>query len=197
MPENNDGPETPGELGDLQKAALERIKYWLKEEKKPQRTLTILHLRFNIGLSQEKVGHRIGLDRESVRRIEKEFITKIAQDLDIIPKEVKKILTGMLLGTAEEMMPPPITLPKVTSTDELFVILCQHIVERPSGLRIVKEPVGTLNAREDITPEEAEKVLKEMCARGLIEGIAPWTVIKIIPEVAIPEFKSYGTRGMK
>ena len=178
-------------LKHLQQTVLGSIEKRLAKEKNPAKVLTILRLRFEKGQTLEKVGARFSLTRERIRQIEENFIAKIAQDSKIPVEGIKKILDIMPMGAEKEKR--VITQdapPKTLLLPDLFDILCQHLIDTPAGPRIVKEPVRTLQIREKLSAEEAEIALKEMQRHGLIIGEAPWTVIQIIPEVAIPEYDS-------
>lgn len=182
--------ETIVEVKRLLKAALERVKY---RTHRNAQLLTILHLRFELGQKLEEVGRRVGLTRTRIGQIEKKFVTKIAQDLNISYKGAREILTELPLGIEkEQLITPENVLPKKFSTSHLFKILCEHLIFTPSEQRIVKEPLRTLQIRKELQllPNEAETALQKMQAAGLIQGEAPWTIIHILPNIPIPQFKN-------
>ena len=179
------------EVSRMQKAALERLKHRTTGK---LRTLTILRMRFELNMTLEDTGQRIGITKERVRQIEKNILTKIAKDLKTTYECVKQILAGLPLGVEEEkLITPENVLPKKFSISHLFKILCEHLIFTPSEQRIVKEPLLTLQIREELQllPNEAEVALQKMRAAGLIQGDAPWTIIQILPEVNIPKFPKY------
>lgn len=177
------------ELGQLQKNVLEAIGRIMKKDK-TGRTLTFLRLRFELGQTLEEIGNYYELTRERARQIEKIIITKLSKDLKMPEDGLVEILRDLPLG-AEKENPSPHTLPNIISVPDLFGIICEHVLLTPSGLRIVKEPLRTIQTRTNLSLEEAELALKGMKKQKLIEGNTPWPVIKIIPEVPIPEYSDY------
>lgn len=175
--------ETGVEASLLQKAALKSVLY---RTKRSPRALTILRLRFNSEATLTQVGNHLGLSRERVRQIENKLVYDIARDLKTTEDGVREILTWLSLGTEK-----PNTTQRDVSKEEvdtLFRLLCRHILETSTGVRIVKEPRRTLEIRKNLLPYEAEAALEKMRAANLVEGQSPWTLLRVVPEVAIPTF---------
>ncbi len=80
------------EVKGLKEAVSERVKQALQEEKDPERTFSILRLRFESDWTLQSIGDSLGLSRERIRQITNGVVVKIAKDLKINQKGIQAIL---------------------------------------------------------------------------------------------------------
>ncbi len=173
------------DLVGLQKSVFAYVKQIA--EKNPL-LFNLLCLRFESGALLKEIGDHFGLNHQRVSQIEKNLVAEIAAAADTTTEGVRTTLQELPLRSLITAKSEP---SKTVPVSKLFGILCEHVILTPAEMRIVKEPVRTLQMRKNILPEQAEAALEKMYAYGLIEGQAPWTIIRIVPEVPIPEYKSY------
>ncbi|MBI2551875.1 sigma-70 family RNA polymerase sigma factor [Candidatus Uhrbacteria bacterium] len=180
--------------------ALARIE--AEVDKLDPRSAMVIRLRFGFGefdsMTLQEVSERYEITRERIRQIEVKALGQLGEILSVTGEEISQIIAAVTelrnITGAEPAERAAETAPEknasvVASLDHLFGLLCEHVMLTPAGLRIVKAPLATLQVRGRLIYGEACAALGELQTRGLIEGVAPWVMIKIIPEVAIPEYR--------
>ena len=154
--------------------------------RKNSRLLTVLRLRFKSEMNLVAIGKSFGVSRQYIGQMENDFVGTIAKKLKITKDDVREVLTWLPLIMQPDSKSPSRDFTK-EETDELFKLLCEHLIKTPAGACIVKEPMRTLEVRKNLTPKEARNALEKMRAAGKVEGKTPWTILQVIPKVAIPK----------
>lgn len=172
---------------------------------KPREAM-ILRLRWGLGEFQEmglaEIAERYELTRQRIQQIQDKAVEKLEPLLGLNKERIEQIVAAAeelarsagdersanMDGWEQDVKQSGMVSPKV-SVDQLFNILCEHVILLPNGLRIVKAPVRTLQVRVRLLVKEAQAALDEMQQKQLIEGHF-WEVVRIIPEVPIPEFNA-------
>lgn len=171
------------------------------------RSAMVVRLRFGLGefdaMTLEQTAERYELTRERIRQIEAAALKQLASTLGVSGEDLEKIV-AVVDELRKIVSAPPVEktaatgqaqLPASVSLEHLFGLLCEHVLLTPTGMRVVKAPLTTLQARGHLIYDEALSALEQLQARGLIVGDSHWTLAEVIPEVAIPEFRRYSSRG--
>lgn len=178
-------------------------------DKLDNRTAAVLRLRFGLAelpsMTLEEVGECFGITRERVRQIEEGALSQISETLGISGEQIEQIkdvanAERTLKARVRRVRKPDrpvrryefIDNQRMADTDWIFAILCEHIIlAGANGARIVKNPVTILEVRESFLFHEAAGALENLVSKELIEGSPPWQIIRIIPEVPLPEYGRY------
>lgn len=172
-------------------------------------TRSAMVLRLRLGLNEfdamtlEDVSERYELTRERIRQIAADALERLDAALGTSKGEIEQIVAVTdELRTIVSALPKEKTtitrhqpLPLSVSLDNLFHLLCEHVLLTPVNRRVVKAPLATLQVRGCLIYGEALTALEQLQERGLIVCDSHWTEAEIIPKVAIPKFSAYSSRG--
>ncbi|MBI2444016.1 MAG: sigma-70 family RNA polymerase sigma factor [Candidatus Magasanikbacteria bacterium] len=165
--------------------------------------LTILRGRLGWGLPKpltlQQIGDQLDVSRERIRQLEVEIFLKLRRAVAMTPAEIERLLLAIehlkalageegeddAVGKAGEESGGS---DDVSSYEDVFRLLCEHLLLTPTGHRIIKAPLQVLQIRCGLSLAQARRALVELQQRQLIAGAEPWLTIRVIPAVPIPTF---------